>query len=345
MFSHRLIASMARDRRAKSTPQLKGSKSGPLAKRASRAARGPLNPDDGDDEEAPSGELDLTIKKLQTAKHKIKQRVLMEKDIIPRHPSSVIFNGSSGSGKTTLLVTLLTQPQFFGGYFDEIHMFSPTGGSDDLFERLELDEEHMHTEMDASALKKIMDEQKAEVDEKGVENAPKLLMIFEDVQGDAAFMRSPAFKRSFLANRHFGMSTWLCGQSFTLTPRNARLQANNLFYFKGSGSEMEQIAEEYTPPGMRARDFEAMLQQGTAEPYSFIHINQRVPHAERYRKNLDTIMEWSQPGGGAAESDSKEATPAQYRDDDGLLQDPEGDRRHTRRRGSPRRPRPNKRRE
>ena len=324
MFSSRVIAGMSRGRgRGKAAPPA----------RAKGKAR-PATVQEEDEDEQPR-ELDLTIRKLKTAKHKIKQRILMEKDVIPRHPSSVIFNGSSGSGKTTLLVSLLTLPQFYGGYFDEIHMFSPTGGSDDLFDALKLDEDHMHTEMDSSVLKKIMDEQKELVDEKGVENAPKLLMIFEDVQGDAAFMRSPAFKRSFLANRHFGMSTWLCGQSFTLTPRNARLQANNLFYFKGSGSEMEQISEEYTPPGMKPRVFEAMLHQGTAEPYSFIHINQRVPHAERYRKNLDTIMDWSSAGDEGKNADSEEG-PAQYRDDhDGeVLRSPPRNRQHARRRAS-----------
>lgn len=255
-------------------------------------------PDDVEDEKSP--ELDLKIRKLKTAKHKIKQRPLMERDVIPRHPSSVIFNGSSNSGKTTLLLNLLTRKEFLKDYFDEIHLFAPTGGSDDLFDMLKLDEDHVHTDMKADDLEDIMDEQNEIVKEKGIEKAPKLLIIFEDVQGDAAFMRSKPFKRAFLANRHFGMSTWLCGQSFKLTPRNARLQANNIFYFKGSGSELECFAEEYTPPGMKARDFEALLQQGTAAAHSFIHINQRVPHAERYRKTLDTILDWESHvnGGG-----------------------------------------------
>ena len=46
----------------------------------------------------------LKIIAYKTNKHSINQRSLMKKNIIPQHPSSVIFNGRSGSGKSNLLV-------------------------------------------------------------------------------------------------------------------------------------------------------------------------------------------------------------------------------------------------
>lgn len=244
--------------------------------------------------DAKSDDLDfsLDIKPLETAKNKIKQRPLMESNIIPRHPSSVIFNGSSGSGKSVLLLNMLTRPEFFGGYFDEIHLFSPTGGSDDLFEVLDLDEEHIHITMKPSELADILEEQRSSVEADGVDKADKILLIFEDVQGNNKFMKSKPFLKSFIANRHYNVSTWLCGQSWTRTPKACRLQANNIFYFAGSGSENELMAQEFCPPGMKKRDFIALLLQGTRERYNFVHINNRVPHAERYRRNLGTILRW-----------------------------------------------------
>src|SRR5881628_912243 len=139
----------------------------PRPKRAVHAAR--KKPDEsevkdssGAAPEAASGaarEYDLEIRPLSTAKHNIPQRPLMEQNVIPRHPSSVIFNGSSNSGKTTLLLTLLTRDDFLKDYFDEIHVFSPTGGSDDLYEHLDIPKKNIHVELDVDDLEEIMEKQ------------------------------------------------------------------------------------------------------------------------------------------------------------------------------------------
>jgi hypothetical protein len=239
-----------------------------------------------------SSKMDLSIKPLKTAKSKIPQRLLMEKDIIPRHPSSVIFNGSSGSGKSTLLLNLLTRPEMFRGYFNAIYLFSPTGDSDDLFKHLKLNKKNIFTDMNPDDLADILEKQRAIIKKKGIDKAPRILFIFEDVQGSKKFMNSKPFTEAFIANRHFGASTWLCGQSFTQTPRRCRLQANNIFYFRGSGSESDLMIKEYCPPGMRKRNFEQMLDDATKEPYTFMHINKRAPHAIRYRSNLDQIIKY-----------------------------------------------------
>jgi len=241
------------------------------------------------DNEKDSG-FSLDIKPLKTAKSKIPQRVLMKKNIIPRHPSSVIFNGSSGSGKSTLLLNLLTRKEFYKDYFDHIFLISPTGGSDDLFGHLKIPPDHIDVSLDISFLEKILEKQKNIIEKKGIDGAPRILVIFEDVQGNAKYMKESAFLKCYIANRHYGLSVYLCGQSYTRTPRACRLQANNVFYFKGSGSELEKISEEYCPPGVKKKEFAKMVDQATSEPFSFMHINMREPFKTRYRKNLGTIM-------------------------------------------------------
>lgn len=237
----------------------------------------------------------LAIKPIDTAKHKIKQNQLMKKNVIPRHPSSCIFNGTSGSGKSTLLCNFLTKKQFFGNYFKKknIYLISPTGASDDLFENLKIDDENIIVDIkrDAQAkLKEIMQQQKDAIDSKGIEKAERVLIIFEDIQSNARFMRSSEFLKCFLMNRHYGLSVWLCGQSFKLTPRSCRMQANNIFCFQPNGQEMEVIVESYCPPGVSKHDFEALVHHATADDYSFLHINRRVPFKDRYRKNLSSIL-------------------------------------------------------
>jgi hypothetical protein len=234
--------------------------------------------------------MDLTIRKLETNKDAIPQRVLMRKDVIPRHPSSVLFNGSSGSGKSTLLLNLLTRKEFLGGYFHKTYLFSPTGDTDDLFKTLKIAKKDVFTELKEEDLQDILDKQERMIKKKGVDRAKRVLIIFEDVQGDKIFMKSKAFLRAFIANRHFGVSSWLCGQSFTKTPRACRLQANNIFYFKGGGSELKMICDEFCPGGMTPKEFRAMVNQVTKKKYSFLHINMRVHQDERYRENLGEIL-------------------------------------------------------
>ena len=234
--------------------------------------------------------FNLKIEPLETAKTKIPQRPLMKADIIPRHPSSCLFNGSSGSGKSTLLLNLLTRKNMLGGYFNDIYLFSPTGGSDDLFKHLKIKKSNIITDIEPARLQSILDKQERTIEEKGIEKARRVLIIFEDIQGNAQFMRSKPFLRSFIANRHFGISTWLCGQSFTKTPRACRLQANNIFYFPGSGSEKQLICDEFAPPNMSKREFEELLNYATGEKYSFLHINMRVHPETRYRRNLDEVL-------------------------------------------------------
>ncbi len=233
---------------------------------------------------------DLTIKPIDTNKHKIPQRVLMKNNIIPKHPSSVIFNGCSGSGKSTLLLNMLTRPMFFKNYFDHIFLFSPTGDSDDLYKSLKIPKENIFVDLEPDDLDKIMIKQRELVESKGVHKSPKLLIILDDIQGNKKFMNSKPFLRSFIANRHFGMSTWLCGQSFTRTPRACRLQANNIFIFRATGSEIKILCDEFCPANMTKKEFMKLIDTATKDRHSFLHINMRMPQEERYRKNLDTIL-------------------------------------------------------
>lgn len=240
----------------------------------------------------------LAIEPLETSKSKIKQNALMKQNAIPRHPSSVIFNGSSGSGKSTLLCNLLTKPQFYKNYFKKkyIYLISPTAGTDDMFDHIKIDEKNICVDIKKEAqplLRKIMESQKKIIDAKGTDKAPKVLIIFEDIQSNARFMKCSEFLKCFLMNRHYGLSVWLCGQSFTLTPRACRLQANNIFVFQPTNNEREIIIENYSPPGMSKRDFEAVIDHCTNEDYSFMHINKRVGFDKRYRKGLGTIINFN----------------------------------------------------
>ena len=242
----------------------------------------------------------LDIVAYPTNKANIEQRPMMKADIIPRHPSAVIFNGKSGSGKTNLMVNLMSRPEFYGktdkrdkksGYFDVIFLFSPTAnGGDDLVKFLEIPKKRIFTDFDASKLDKILDLQDSLVTDKGLDKSPKMLIIFEDIQSDAKFMNSKSFLRCFIQGRHMNISTFLCGQSWTLTPRKCRLQANNIFFFPSSNSEVDILLKEFCPPHTSNDQFLKMIKYATNDPYNFLHVNMRKHPSERFRHNLKEII-------------------------------------------------------
>ena len=244
---------------------------------------------------------DLSIVPFPTSKSKIEQRELMEKNILPTHPSSVIINGKSGSGKSQLIINMLCREDMYGfdknkkHYFDEIFFFSPTAGKmDDLCEHLLdytcLKEENIYNDFDENKLNEILENQKNEINEKGIEKAKKILILLDDIQQDQKFLRSKTILKIFTTNRHYNCSVYLCGQSFTKTPRACRLQANNIMFFAGSKSETDKIVEEYAPPKLTKRDFNDLIDQVLNDPYNFLHINMRQPWKTRYRKNLNTLI-------------------------------------------------------
>ena len=234
----------------------------------------------------------LTIKALPTTKSKIKQRKLMEMNVIPRHPSRSLFVGKSNSGKSNLLITMMIKPEMYKGYFDEIYLISPTANVlDDLPKFLDLPPERIHNELDPQIIENIMESQIEKIEEKGLQKSPKVCIILDDIQGSPSFMRSNGLTAIFVQGRHYNISTFCCIQQYKRLPRVARLQASNIFFFPSSLSEVEALVEDFTPPNMSKKDFREMVKYATLEPYNFMHINCFCVFKERYRKNLDNILE------------------------------------------------------
>ena len=220
-------------------------------------------------------------------------------NVIPQHASAVVFCGRSGSGKSNLLVNLSERGEFYGktnkdnpksGYFDLIFFFSPTCHHDDLPKYLEIPANRMYDSNFEEPLKHIIKTQKNIIEKKSLDKAPKILIIFDDIISQVKFMNSEFFTQMYIQNRHLGISTWVCTQSFNKVPRVCRLQANNLFIFAGSGSETEILCAEFCPSHTSKKQFEGLIKHATNTPYDFLHINMRCAQSERYRRNLDTIL-------------------------------------------------------
>jgi len=262
-----------------------------------------INFDDSEKKQLPKdfiNKTDLSIYKFATNKHDIKQRPMMEEHIIPQLGASTCIIGKSGSGKSNLLMNLMCRKDFYGkensnsktGYFDIVFFFSPTGDTDDLVKYLSdlIPKKRIVTEDFEEKLEHIFKVQEDIIKAKTFIKSPKILIIYDDIQSNAKFMRSKIFIRSFIACRHSNITTILCGQSWTKTPRVCRLQASNIMLFPSSQSEVDLLVEEYAPPHMTKKDFYELVKHATKERYNFLHICMRVDPEQRFRKNLDTII-------------------------------------------------------
>ena len=236
----------------------------------------------------------LKIKEIPSNKNKIKNPVLAEKNIIPRLGTSCIFNGTTGMGKSTLLTNLISDDRFYGPHaFSHKYLVSPTAEGDDVQKKLGIKKKNTFTNLNTADILVgvIMDEQKKKVKKLGSDKAPQVLLIYDDVIAAPRFMRTDEFVKSFIASRHYNLTTMICTQSWTAVPRRCRLQARNIFFFAAPQSEVEILCDEHCPPRFTKKQFIAMVNWATHKPFNFLYINKTVPMKDRYRRNLDEIID------------------------------------------------------
>ena len=140
------------------------------------------------------------------------------------------------------------------------------------------------------AIEKIYNHQMQLVKKMGADKAPQVCLIFDDWNGDVKFMKNKWVVKSFIASRHFNATTMLCAQHWTKVERVNQLQASQLYFWAMSQSALDLLADEFTPSGMTKKQFFLLVQDALAEPYAFLGINMKVPDDERYRVNLDQII-------------------------------------------------------
>jgi hypothetical protein len=287
----------------------------------------------------------MDIEKIESKKHKIEQRQLMELDIIPRHPTVSVFSGSAGGGKSTLIANLLTKPHMYGKslellqprksggkmppprpYFDAIFLL--IGSDDDMYDALIADGtirpehvKHMPTPADVQSI--IDHQKKLMADAEGdITKVPKILCIFDDVINDKRLINSSPFMELFIKGRHINSSTFLLCQYLNLCPKSCRLQASYLFVFKSNRAEMEVLQQQFCPPDMTKQDFYDMVMMATADEgekkNNFLVIVKRAPLDKRFRQNLNHYIGFNMKGQAAAEKPPPRKPSGASSSDDGI---------------------------
>jgi ABC-type dipeptide/oligopeptide/nickel transport system ATPase subunit len=239
----------------------------------------------------------LQIKPIKTNKSQIKLNPLMQDCTIPKFPQSVLMVGASSSGKTTLLMNLMTKKEMYKGYHDFVFLFSVTAKLDDSFKPLKVKKDFIFdTEEDMiKNLKIIFESQKKNVEKEGVDKAPKMLLIFEDLTTNDKLMRDKIFKSLFTLGRHLNMQVIVMIHKYKALPRTQRLNAMNIIYFAGSKDEQGHLVDDFTPPRYSKKEFTEIVEYATSpddnSKHNFLYICNKLPFKIKFRKNFDLILE------------------------------------------------------
>lgn len=229
------------------------------------------------------------------SKDRIRQPQVCQLGIIPKLCSNVLVVGGVGSGKTTLVQSLFCRPEFYKGQFDRIILVSPSAFTDDLQKEIDVCEDDRWDNLNEvpGKLKALLEEQAAAIEQAGGnDKAPIVAVIFDDCAG-SDLLKSQYFSRCVLANRHHNVSVLVCTQQYNAIPKRVRLNISSLFFYSGSQAEDERIAEEFSVPGFTKKGMLNLIRFACGGQYNFLHVNRKLPFEERYRKNLDEIIDLS----------------------------------------------------
>lgn len=154
---------------------------------------------------------------------------------------AALILGRAGTGKTSLLVMLLTNPALYRQVFDKIYAFIPANSraslKDDIFSLLP--EEQVFDNLTLENLQTAF-----AAAEQASQKGKKTLIVFDDVQQYFKGECEPFITHMINNRRHNKLSMIFLAQSYKKVPRMCRLAMTDLFCFRLSRSDMDDIRTE-----------------------------------------------------------------------------------------------------
>jgi hypothetical protein len=154
-----------------------------------------------------------------------------------------LFLGRAGSGKTSMIVSLLDTPTLFKGVYHTIYLFMGKNSRSSIkgsFFDEEIPPEQIFDEMNIENLNEIYERIKQDAEE-----GYKSLIIADDVQKS---LKDTEVEKQLLHmvnnRRHLKLSIWCANQNYMALPRSVRMGLTDLFIWKVSKIEMENIFNE-----------------------------------------------------------------------------------------------------
>lgn len=231
------------------------------------------------------------ITKICLVEDELKQCQAAEAGVLPKHPFRMYVVGASGSGKSNFILNLLTRKNMYKDYFDTILVVSPTAVHlDPNYRALNLKEDHFF-DPDEEVLERIMEIQEEVIEEKGKSEAPKVLLVLDDIISYKQFVASPILLKFAVMSRHWNISLMILSQAYHRIPKSVRLQMSSIVFFKGSNKELEVLSEDFGVAGKSYKEFMRAISYATNKRFDFFFVDlHRTIENGRYRKNLTEYL-------------------------------------------------------
>ena len=180
-----------------------------------------------------------------------------------KHQSSIII-GVPGSGKTSLLYSLFKSKPLLKGVYDKVFVIQPPSSrssmSDDIFSKLPV--EQVFEDLNLESLESI--------DANLHEGSNCLIM--DDVTASIKDNEIRKKLRQFMYNRrHKHLSIFFLVQSYKSIHKDIRKIFNNIFAFRCSKSEFEDIFDEVIES--KKKHIDEIIKLVFDSPHQFLFIN------------------------------------------------------------------------
>lgn len=195
-----------------------------------------------------------------------------------------LFLGRAGSGKTSMIISLLNTPDLFKGVYHTIYLFmgvNSRGSIKGSFFDNEIPPDQIFDEMNVDNLMTVYERVKQDAEE-----GYRSLIIADDVQKS---LKENAVEKQLLHmvnnRRHLKLSIWCANQNYMALPRGVRMGLTDLFIWKVSKIEMENIFNEQVE--LDKDKFTRVLALLFKKPHSFLYIH---PETKQIFSNWDELV-------------------------------------------------------
>jgi len=196
--------------------------------------------------------------------------------------STNLFIGRPKSGKTSLLYSFFKSPKLLKKVFTKIYIFQPANSresmSDKLFNKLPKDQ--IYEELNYENLAEVMEQCKA------TDETECSAILFDDV---GAYLKEPTIlkqlKELIMNRRHLHVSCYFLSQTFKSVPKEIRKLFSNIFIFKVSRHELNDIMDELIE--QKKEDVLEISKLVFDKPFEYLFIN---TDSQRMFKGFDEIL-------------------------------------------------------
>jgi hypothetical protein len=197
--------------------------------------------------------------------------------------STNLLIGRPRSGKTSLLYSFFKSNKILKRCFHTIYIFQPKQSrasmSDKLFDSLP--EDQIYDELNYENLQNVLERIRLDADE-GFNSA----IIFDD---QTAYLKNKEtlklFKELIFNRRHLHTSLYFCVQTWFSVPKDLRRLWSNIFIFKTTKEELNNIWEEVIEQRKELIDDVRKLVYDKPYQYLFVNVD-----TQRLFKNFDEII-------------------------------------------------------